>query len=356
MNSLAQFPIVASSARHPRAGFESVPNDLSKAEILRYFTYLENDLKEINLCRGTNNRIGFALLLSGVRLTGRFPHDFELISRSVIVCISEQLQIAPPLFIDYPLRRPTRHEHTERLRTYLGLRNFTHRDRTTVKNLVSERIQSGARLHELLPAVEQALREQHIVLPGITVLEKLISRARGKSEGKLFAEICERLTIEEQQAVLKLMELNEERRVSRFQELQQAAGRQSPQALERELGLLDVIHQVLPAHIDLGDLHPQLLERFAQAVSGVPAQTMMRYAEQKRLGLLLCWLWRLRSQITDSALTISNDLIAGVLRRSRNASIKERQRQQKRISQVLTTCGEVMEMVLDRDIPDVALR
>jgi hypothetical protein len=81
---------------------------------------------EINLCRGASNRIGFALLLSGVRLTGRFPHDLELIPRSVLGHICEQLKIDPPLFVDYPQRRPTRHEHTERLRTYLGLRNFTH--------------------------------------------------------------------------------------------------------------------------------------------------------------------------------------------------------------------------------------
>src|SRR5215475_11057183 len=152
MNSLAQFPIVASSARHPRAGFESVPNDLSKAEILRYFTYSENDLREINLCRGANNRIGFALLLSGVRLTGRFPYDFELIPRSVLAHICAQLQIPHPLFVDYPQRRPTRHEHTERLRDYLGLRNFTHKDRGAVRQLVSERARGGARLHELLPA------------------------------------------------------------------------------------------------------------------------------------------------------------------------------------------------------------
>jgi uncharacterized protein DUF4158 len=77
MSPLVQFPIAVSSVRHSRAGFESVPNDLSKVELLRYFTYSENDLKEINLCRGANNRIGFALLLSGVRLTGRFPHDEE---------------------------------------------------------------------------------------------------------------------------------------------------------------------------------------------------------------------------------------------------------------------------------------
>ena len=39
MNNLARFPISVSAVRHPRAGFESIPRDLSKAELFRYFTY-----------------------------------------------------------------------------------------------------------------------------------------------------------------------------------------------------------------------------------------------------------------------------------------------------------------------------
>jgi hypothetical protein len=57
MNNLARFPISVSAVRHPRAGFESIPRDISKAELLRYFTYSENDLQEINFCRGVGNRI-----------------------------------------------------------------------------------------------------------------------------------------------------------------------------------------------------------------------------------------------------------------------------------------------------------
>jgi Domain of unknown function (DUF4158) len=155
MSNIARFPISVSAVRHPRAGFESIPRDISKAELLRYFTYSENDLQEINLCRGVGNRIGSTLLLSGVRLTGRFPHDFELILRSVL-----------------------RHEHTERMKAHLGLRNFTHKDRTAVKQLASEQVRGGARLHELLQAVEQSLRERHIVLPGVTTCERRSLRRR----------------------------------------------------------------------------------------------------------------------------------------------------------------------------------
>jgi hypothetical protein len=174
-------------------------------------------------------------LLSGVRLTGRFPYDFELIPRSVLAHICAQLQIPPPLFVDYSQRRPTRHEHTERLGAYLGLRNFTHKDRGVVRQLVSERARGGARLQELPPAVEQSLREQRVVLPGVTILERLIGQARSESEDAIFAELCQRLNQSERQQILELMKAMEGQKTSRFQQLQQAAGRPSPEALDREL-------------------------------------------------------------------------------------------------------------------------
>src|SRR5215510_8921308 len=72
------------ATRHPRAGFENIPRDLSKAELLRYFTYSPDDRHEIFQCRGDSNKVGFALLLGGVRLTGRFPAGFELIGSTLL--------------------------------------------------------------------------------------------------------------------------------------------------------------------------------------------------------------------------------------------------------------------------------
>jgi hypothetical protein len=36
--------IAVAGVRHPRAEFEPIPRDLSRTELLRYFTYSENDL------------------------------------------------------------------------------------------------------------------------------------------------------------------------------------------------------------------------------------------------------------------------------------------------------------------------
>jgi uncharacterized protein DUF4158 len=117
-----------------------------------------------------------------VRLLGRFPYDFELLPKDLLAHTCGQSEVDVPLFLNYPLRRSTRQEHIDRIRQYLGLRPFTESDRDGVKAFVDEQVRAGLRLHELLPRTEQEMRQQHIVLPGLTMLEKLIATARADAE------------------------------------------------------------------------------------------------------------------------------------------------------------------------------
>jgi hypothetical protein len=91
-----------SSSYGIRAGFENLPVDLTRTEFFRYFTFSDKDHEEIALCRGAQNRIGFALLLGGVRLLGRFPYDFELLPKDLLAHICGQLEVDAPLFLNYP--------------------------------------------------------------------------------------------------------------------------------------------------------------------------------------------------------------------------------------------------------------
>ena len=350
------FYVPPSSFRHSRAGFEQIPQNLTRIELFRYFTFSADDRREILQCRGDHNRIGFALLLGGVRLMGRFPYDFALVPRSLLTHICEQLELEAPLFVVYPQRQPTRYEHVERLKAYLGLRTFTRTDYHHIAAHVRQQVRTGARLHELLPSTEQMLRARAIILPGVTVLERLVGTARGAAEEELFDELGARITAETKARILALLHVPPGQRLPPFQHLQQAAGRPSPDAFAHEVELFTQVQSLLPEDLDLSDLPPSLLERLADSLSGLPTRALRDFPESKRVGLLLCWLWRLRTQLIDAALTISNELVAGVLRRARHATVKHQQRQQKRLGPLLTLCSEVVELILDHAIPDTELR
>jgi hypothetical protein len=105
-----------------------------------------------------------------LRLTGRFPTGLELIGTSLLTHVCGQLNIEGMLFLDYPQRRPTRHEHIERLKQYLGLRSFTAEDQSIVTEFVRGQVHAGTPPEDLLGQTEEHIRAQRIVLPGVTVL------------------------------------------------------------------------------------------------------------------------------------------------------------------------------------------
>lgn len=357
LTNLLPFTPRADPVRIARTGFETIPTDLSKAELFRYFTYSAEDRREIYSCRGSNNKLGFALLLSAVRLTGRFPFYFEALPAALLTHVCQQLKMAGRLFLDYPQRPGTLHAHKERIKAYLGLRYFLPEEHPTlVLDFVREQVRAGIPPDDLTECTEEHLRTLHFVLPGVTVLQKLVSAALTQAEAELYALLGARLTEGQKQAILALLMIPADQTITPFQQLQQTATRPSPEALTRELDHLEQVRALLPATLDLSDLPDALVERWARITSGLPTRNLQRYAPEKSLALLLCWLWRLRTQLIDTALTVGNELIAGVLRRAQHSYERTRQEQQKRIAQTLQTCGQVVTLLLDENIADTELR
>jgi Domain of unknown function (DUF4158)/Bacterial regulatory protein, Fis family len=134
-----------------------------------------DDRHEIFQCRGNSNKAGFALLLGGVRLTGRFPSNFELISLTLLAHVCAQLGIEGMLFLDYPQRQPTRYDHVERLKQYLGLRSFIaddhgHGNVRELQKIVSKAV--GASLSPLVAGMEF-----RIAFERLTIDEKAVADA-----------------------------------------------------------------------------------------------------------------------------------------------------------------------------------
>lgn len=343
--------------RAARTGFESIPADLSKAELFRYFTYSAEDRHTIFECRGRHNKVGFALLLGCVRLTGRFPLHFHTLPGNLLAHVCQQLRVGELLRLDYAQRAATLHAHKERIREYLGLRYLAAEEPADlILACVREAVRAGRAPDELTECAEEHLRALHFILPGVTVLQKLVSAALTQTENELYELLGQRLTEAEKTALLALLILPAEQKITPFQQLQQTATRPSPEALARELDHLEQVRGLLPEKLDLSDLPTALLERWARLTSGLPTRSLQRYAEDKRLALLLCWLWRLRTQLIDTALTVGNELVAGVLRRAQHSYERVRQEQHKRMEQALQLCGQIVTLLLDEEVVDAELR
>jgi hypothetical protein len=112
------------------------------------------------------------------------------------------------------------------------------------------------------------------VLPGVTVLQKLVSAALTQAEIELYQMLGQRLTESEKTAILALLTIPPDQKITPFQQLQQTATRPSPEALTRELDHLEQVRTLLPETLDLSDLPEPLVERWARLTSGLPTRNL----------------------------------------------------------------------------------
>jgi len=192
------------------------------------------------------------------------------------------------LFLDYPQRQPTRYEHIERIKQYLGLRSFGADDQAMVADFVREQVRAGTPPDDLPQHTEEHLRAGLIVLPGVTVLDRLVTAATIKAEEELHEALIARLTPDSKGLILALLVIPEGEKITPFQQLLQAARRPSPDALARELDHLEQVRALIPESFDLNDLPQPLIERWARLTGGLPTRSLQRFRESKRLALLLC--------------------------------------------------------------------
>lgn len=84
--------------------FTTIPNDLTTAEMARYYALSAEDIAFIQQHRGPNNRLGIALQLCSLRFPGRMLMQMLSISERSVVYVAEQLNLPATAFAGYGKR------------------------------------------------------------------------------------------------------------------------------------------------------------------------------------------------------------------------------------------------------------
>ena len=145
----------------------------NKADLIRHDTFTEPDLAFIQQRRSSANRLGFAIQLCYLRFPGFALGVNEPPFQPMLDFVADQLNLSAECWKDYGKREQTRREHLAELQSWLGMRVFSASDyRHGVRQLadLAQQTDRGIALVDLL-------RQQHIILPAIDVIERLRSEA-----------------------------------------------------------------------------------------------------------------------------------------------------------------------------------
>jgi TnpA family transposase len=182
------------SARQ-RSSLLDLPTD--EASLLRHYILADDDLIHIDRRRRPENRIGFALQLCALRYPGRMLAPGEMIPIAVSTFLGAQLGIAGDALVRYAVRRQTRQQHMDVLRSIYGYRTFPGQGapaRTFRDWLFAEAEQAHSN-DDLARRFIARCRDTMTILPAITTIERLCADALVAAERGIEKRIASRLDL-----------------------------------------------------------------------------------------------------------------------------------------------------------------
>lgn len=314
------------------------------------------DLKQINRCRRQHNRLGFGYQLSFVRLVNRFPtqQPFEVVD-DILNYVSAQLSISAESIQLYSQRRETVSEHQEWIREYLGLQRFSNSLVPMINQFLFEEACRIEQTNALVAKVELFLKEQKMLRPSDSTLQRLIGSQRNLAREFIFKKISSSLSSGLHQKLDALLE-TEERRSSGLYFLKYPPGRPSPAAMLKLVGKLEMIGATGVLDIDLSWLSNNFQRSLARYTKRCDVHKMRELESPRRYAALVCFLAQTYCDTTDFMIDMYDKLINKTYNHAQVDIDNHNKSQRRQIRKSMTTFKTLAELILDERIEDSVLR
>jgi TnpA family transposase len=290
---------------------------IAEDELIRYYTLSDPDLSVIQQHRGGHNRLGFAVQLCYLRYPGCVLPTNTQPSEALLFFVARQLSLAPALWPQYAQRVETRREHLLELQAWLGVTPFgTSYIRHFVLHL-SELAQQTDRGMVLATALLDMLRQQHIIVPTIDVLERVCAEALTRGTRHVYEALTESLSTDQRQMLDNLLSVREGTMTSSLTWLRQPPG--VPNAkhvlahIERlrtigELGLSDGLERTV---------HQNRLLKIAREGSQMTSQHLRDLESTRRYATLVAVLHDTRATLIDEIIDMHDRMLGMLFNRAK---------------------------------------
>ena len=184
---MAHRPILTARQRND---LMALPTD--EGSMLSYYILSDEDIIRIKQKRESHNRLGFAIQLCALRYPGRYLTPEDILPSEFVSFIGRQIGLNEDEISGFTYKLVTRYEHLRTLQKYYGFRSFHTYELEFISWLNHTAIETRNNA-ELAEIFVQECRKRKIILPGITVIERLCADARVAAEREIVGRIVGRL-------------------------------------------------------------------------------------------------------------------------------------------------------------------
>jgi len=301
--------------------------------LIRHYTLTSKDIAIIRQHRSDQNRLGFAVQLCSLRFPGQALQTDESPPLPLVSFLASQLQVPSSSWESYARRDETRREHLHELQTLYGYKPFTLR---TYRALAAWLLPLAFQTNKGMVLVAQLLeeiRQRRIIVPPLTVLERLCAEVSSRAQDQLFETLTTSLTPSQHRQLDGLLVPRPGTLHTTFSWLRQSSGAANARQVLLLLKKLKTIRELrLPAN--LGQLiHQNRLLQLAREGGQTTSQHFRRFDPLRRHATLVAVLLESTATITDEILDKHDRLIGGLFTQSKRAHAESFQESGKAINE-----------------------
>ena len=328
-------------------------------QLTRYFHLDDRALQLVKKRRGDHNRLGFAVQLGTVRFLGTFLNNPIDVPSNVVHYLAAQLGILETNCLSRYLKRARTHwEHVEEIKRNYGYRDFSSQpEHWRLVRWLYERAWVSAESSSVFFDVTTAqLVENKILLPGVTVLARLISRVRERVQQRLYSQLSKLPSQEQVKKLEALIVVPEKSHTTLLEQWRNSPTRISGPALVSALSRLSQIRALEIRKLDISHIPPIRLKSLSKTAFTVRGQAIARMSEARRIATLVAFVYVLEATAIDDALDILELLVKDLLAKSEREGKKERLRTLKDLDAAALQLSRVGKVILDETCDDGKVR
>jgi TnpA family transposase len=323
-----------------------LPQHFSDEEMARDWTLLERDRHEIERYR-KDSRLYMAIQICAVRLYGRFLHHVHDLSPHIINYLGQQLDLPPSLTVAVPEREATYLEQRQNILKHLGFQRFDHNAQAQLEAWIAQQARLGNLPDALFQQAENHLLDQRVLLPGPSVLERLIIHVCSDVHVQLFETVFRQLSPALRQAIDRLLLVPDGEQRSTFFHLKEYPPAPSISSIQSYLQRYQTVAATGIDDFETQVCTPAFLEYFFKQAKRYNATDIKRFAEHKRYTMMTCFLLETRKALLDHLVMMHDQYVIDMARQTRNAYEKKhrelRKRQKRAIDVMLDTTDFLLE-------------
>ena len=312
--------------QHRYLGLDVFPEPFGELEIDTFFRFSPELRARILTRRGPLPRVGAALHLGFLEMTGTVPHRFDRIPPVLLQHLGRELELPVPSIASLKTlyqRDETRYRHRVWSRSVLGLTEHVDGQVPAIVGALTEHAEGGASKAALLNAARVWFYEHRTVLPVPAVLNRLVGRARKLVEDKARKHILREVSEETLDRWIAILLELETPGQTKLEWLQKRPLPATPKGLRSEIAKIHFLLDLEVDRLELPEVRHEQQRAFARRLRHRSPSRFATLVPRTQRLLAACYLRVKLLESTDIALFMMDVITTDIWNRATHQAVKD---------------------------------